>query len=173
MLDYRGYGRSEGEPSEEGMYRDAVAAWEFLVHEKGIAASHIVAFGQSLGTPAACELALRRVVAGVILEAPLSSAGDMARKVLPFAPIGWALRSKLDTAEKVSRLQRPLLVVHGTEDGVVPYSQGEHVYRAARDPKRFVRLNGAGHNDLWIVAREAYLEAIRDYLASLSPVPGG
>ena len=167
-VEYRGYGRSEGAPSEEGLYRDARAAYEYLVRQRGIAPQRIVAYGASLGGAVAADLAAQREVAGVVLEAPFPSAAAVARRVYWFLPgLGTLARTKLDTAAKLEHVRAPLLVIHCTRDPVIAFSFGEEVYRRAREPKQFVSINAACHEDASLAAPQEYLRALREFLGSL------
>jgi uncharacterized protein len=167
-FDYRGYGRSRGRPTESGLYADTKAAFDYLVRVKQMDPKSIVVMGQSLGTAAASHVAAERECGGLILEAPMASAQAMASEILPFPPVGWALPVRLDNVRHLQRVRCPVLVVHGTRDAVIPLSHGEAVYASAREPKTFVPLPGAGHDDLWGEDRAAYLEAIRRFLESLN-----
>jgi uncharacterized protein len=152
-VEYRGYGRSEGKPSEEGFYQDAEAAWEYAVHNRGISPNRIVAFGASLGTAVAVDLAAKRDVAGVVLVAPFASSKAVARRVYPFLPgIGSVVRSKFDTATKLAQVRAPVLIVHCTADPVLPFALGEEVYRVAREPKLFLRIEGVCHEEALLTA---------------------
>lgn len=164
LLDYRGYGKSEGAPGEQGLYRDADAAYQFL-RDQGFAASRIVVHGESLGTAVAVELAARRECAGVILEAPFRSIASMAATVVP--GLGPLLVTGYDTEARIRRLLSPLLVIHGDRDEVVPFSQGEAVFAAAPPPKRFWRVPGAHHNDLMEFAGDAYPKYLRAFYQEL------
>jgi len=156
-VEYRGYGRSQGAPTEDGLYRDAEAAYDYLVRERGIASSRIIAFGASLGTAVAADLAARHQLGGLVLEAPFSSGKAVARRVYPFLPgLGAIVRSKFDTAAKLARIQAPVLVVHCARDPVLPIALGEEVYRLAREPKFFLRLEGECHEEGPLVAPEQY-----------------
>lgn len=166
-LGYRGYGKSEGSPSEDGLYQDGVAAWEYLVNERGIQPSRIVVLGQSLGSSVATHVAAERECAGLILEAPMASAGHMASKVIPFPPLGWAARVRLNNLGTIGRVRCPVLIVHGTADRVIPFSQGKRVFEAAGEPKRFVVLEGGDHNDLWDDRSGDYMNAIKQFLRDL------
>lgn len=167
MLDYRGYGRSEGIPSEKGLYTDAEAAHDFLVNTKNISPRSIIVFAQSLGTPVGAELMLRRECGGAILEAPFTSAKDMAMKIIPI-PIGWAIKSEFDTLSKIKKINKPILIVHGTADNVVPFEHGKRVFESANEPKTFVELPNIGHNDQWENANREYLESIMTFLEMLN-----
>ncbi len=175
-VEYRGYGRSEGAPSEAGLYRDAEAAYNWLVREKLIPPRRIVVFGQSLGTAVAADLAARREVGGVVLEAPFASARAVARRIYWFLPgIGYFLRTKLDTGAKLETFDVPLLVVHCTKDPVLPVALGEEVFRRAREPKTFLRVEGYCHEEASQAAPEQYREALRRFLEQCGQgrVPAG
>jgi len=167
-VEYRGYGRSQGAPSEDGLYRDAEAAYHYLVRERGIAPHRIIAFGASLGTAVAADLAARHPVGGVVLEAPFSSGKAVARRVYPFLPgLGSVVRSKFDTAAKLAHVQAPLLVVHCARDPVLPIALGEEVYRLAREPKFFLRLEGECHEEGPLVAPEEYRAQLVAFLQQI------
>ncbi len=151
-VEYRGYGRSEGRPSEPGIYRDADAAYGYLVRERSVAPRHIIVLGQSLGTAVAAELAAQHEVGGVVLEAPFPSARALARRFYWFVPgIEWLMRSRFDTAKNLalanSRFGAPLLVIHCTRDPVIPFVFGQQVYDRAPPPKSFLAIQGGCHEE--------------------------
>jgi fermentation-respiration switch protein FrsA (DUF1100 family) len=160
-LDYRGYGRSDGRPSEKGLYADADAAYEHL-KSRG---SPIVIHGESLGSAVAVELACRRPCAGLVLEAPFTSARDVAATVLP--GIGPLLVSGFDSKQRIARLRTPLLVLHGDRDEVIPFRLGRALFDAAPEPKTFWTVRGAGHNDLVDAAGLEYRDRLRRFYESL------
>jgi fermentation-respiration switch protein FrsA (DUF1100 family) len=164
LLDYRGYGRSEGRPTEVGLYADADAAYEML-RAAGYSPDQIVIHGESLGTAVAVDLAVRKRCAGVILEAPLRSAGMIAGRVMPF--IGPLLVRGFDTESKVGRLRSPLLIIHGDLDEVVPFSHGHAVFDAAAQPKELWTVAGAHHNDLLAMAGPLYCERLHQFYSAL------
>jgi uncharacterized protein len=166
LFDYRGYGRSEGSPDEEGSYRDARAAYRWLV-ARGVGPDRIVLFGESLGSAVAVQLALEHDARAVVLESPFTSIPDMARAVYPFLPLWPFVRTRYDNVSKVGRLRAPLLVLHGERDEVVPFAQGRRVFEAAPQPKQFFAIQGAGHNDTYVVGGEAYWRALRGFLDAL------
>ncbi len=170
-VEYRGYGQSEGKPSEAGLYRDAQAAYNHLIEERGIAPRRIIAFGASLGTAVAVDLAANREVGGVVLEAPFASAKAVARRVYPLLPgLGSTVRSRFDTAAKLAKVRAPILVVHCARDPVLPFPLGEEVYRLAQEPKFFLRVEGNCHEDACLLAPGAYRDRL---LAFLSRVKSG
>lgn len=162
--DWRGYGKSEGSPSESGIYEDAEAAYQFL-RTQGFEPERILVHGESLGTVAAADLAARRQVAGVILEAPFPSARAVANTLLPL--VGPALIWGYDLKSRIRRVHAPVLVIHGDRDEVIPFRLGQEVFRAANEPREFWAVAGAGHNDLPETAGRAYPEKLMQFLAKV------
>jgi len=171
IIDYRGYGRSEGRPSEVGLYRDARAAWGWLTRERGYQASQIVLFGRSLGAALAADLAAETVPAGIILESGFSSAAEAARELFPGLSRLVVLRYRFDAAGAIAQARAPVLVLHSPDDEVVPYALGRRLFEAAPEPKGFVAMRG-GHNDGFLRSEPEYGRALADFFASL-PSPGG
>ncbi len=168
LFDYRGFGRSEGRPTEEGTYLDAVAAHRYLVEERGIAPERLILFGESLGAAVAIELSLRKDAVALVLEAPFTSIADMVRVAYPFlAPFNAFVRTRYDNLTKISRVALPLLIFHGRRDPTVPFEQGETLFHSAREPKTFVAVENAGHADAFLVGGEAYWNAWRSFLQTL------
>ncbi len=159
LLEYRGYGLSEGRPSEDGVYADAEAALEYLLKERGRRLGHIVVYGRSLGSAVAVHLARDRALAGVVLVSPFTSGRDMA----PFIakPLAGGI---FDSYEKISRLKCPLLVIHGDDDTLIPIEMGRRLFDRATVEKRFVVIRGAGHNDLIQVSPHRFFSAIGTFL---------
>jgi hypothetical protein len=144
--DYRGYGRSGGRPTEDGVSLDAEAAWESL-RADGVAPTRIVAFGESLGGAIAIRLATARPCAAVAVVSTFTTIRAVARH--HFGPLAAFAGQRFDTLTRLRTLAVPLLVAHGDRDEVVPYALGEALFAAATVPKRFVRVAGAGHNDVF------------------------
>ena len=163
IFDYRGYGNSEGHPTEHGTYLDARAALEYLRGRPGINPDRIVYFGHSLGAAVAIELAAKHPPAGMALIAPFSSIKDMSRLVLPVPLAGWLVHGHYNSMKRIGRVQTPLLVLHGELDEIVPHSQGFKLYRAANRPKRFVTLHGASHNIVQHVAGAVMAQALLQF----------
>ncbi|MDZ7269125.1 MAG: alpha/beta hydrolase [candidate division KSB1 bacterium] len=162
MFDYRGYGRSTGSPSEENCYRDAEAAYDWLhQHVPGLP---IIAHGHSLGSAVVIELAGRRPLTGLIIEAGFTDAADMARLMFGGLPMGWLTSMKWASREKVAQLTLPKLFLHGDRDEVVPYSLGQKLFAAAAHPKHFVTLTGVDHNDSFLAGGENYYRVLRDFV---------
>lgn len=171
LYDYRGYGQSSGSPTEEGTYIDARAAYDWLV-TRGVAPARIVLFGESLGCAVSIQLALDRRVGGVVLEAPFLSVRAMAKQLFPWLPVGPLLRTRYDNHAKIARLAAPLFILHGTGDELIPIAQGEALFAAAREPKRFLAVPGAHHNDVYHVGGAAYLDAVQDFLRGCMTTQG-
>ncbi|MEY9757038.1 fermentation-respiration switch protein FrsA (DUF1100 family) [Bradyrhizobium yuanmingense] len=145
-LSYRGYGGSSGMPSEQGLLRDAAAAYAFTTAR--YAAERIVAWGFSLGTGVAVALASEHRVGKLILEAPYTSTADIAASSFRFVPVRLLMRDPFHSDQRMSRVTVPLLIMHGTDDLVISIVFGERLFALAREPKRFVRIEGGGHDDL-------------------------
>jgi len=164
IVDYRGYGLSEGIITEEGMYRDAESAMDWLVAERGIPAQRVVVFGRSLGGVAAVHVASVRQVAGAILESTFSSLSEASRIFFPILPADLLLGRHMDSTAKIGHIRAPLLFIHGDRDELIPLSLGRKLYDAAPDPKEFYTLQGAGHNDTYLVGGNPYFHRIRDFV---------
>ncbi len=168
VLDYRGYGRSEGRPSEAGIYLDARAALRELSQTEGLPERRIVLFGRSLGGAVAVDLAQGRRLAGIILESTFSSLEDAGRRLL--GPLGaWLARDRFDSASKIVEVRSPLLFFHGDRDEVVDSALGQRLFELAPHPKTFERLRGAGHNDTVQVGGDAYFARIGAFLDEVAP----
>jgi fermentation-respiration switch protein FrsA (DUF1100 family) len=162
IFDYRGYGRSEGVISEPGTYADGVAAIDFLSRRYTVQPKQLVLFGRSLGAAVAAEMATQVDSLALILESPFVSVAEMARTVFPLIPLGPFISTQYNNLEKVRRIKSPLLVVHGDRDEVVPYVQGQKVFAAAPEPKKFYTITGAGHNDTYVVGGDSYFAVLRE-----------
>jgi hypothetical protein len=172
LLDYRGYGLSEGRPTEAGVYADARAGLAWLEHEAGIPEDRIVVFGRSLGGAVAVDLARNRAIAGLILESTFASAGAIARA--HFGPLGeWAARGRFENDSKIGELRAPLLFFHGDRDEIVAYELGRRLFDAAPEPKQFETIRGAGHNDTVEIGGRTYFERIARFVDQVAPEPGG
>lgn len=165
MFDYRGYGASEGRPSEEGLYLDAEAMYDYLIQEKNVPSGKIVGYGESLGGAVIIDLASRRNVAGLIIESSFTSVRDMARKIFPFVP-GFALKTRFDSLSKIKDIGGPKLILHSIEDDIIPYKQGRTLFENAQEPKEFAEMQG-GHNDAFLVSKDVYLSAIDSFVGNL------
>jgi hypothetical protein len=164
-FDYRGYGRSEGKPSEEGLSRDVRAAHDYLTAQRGLAHRRLVLFGNSLGGAVAVEGASQRPVAGLIVQASFTDVRSMARSRHRKLPLHWLASNQFRSIAKVGALAMPKLFVHGTRDRVVPIELGRELFEAAADPKRFLAIEGAGHHDIERKGGEPYFAALRTFAA--------
>ena len=167
-IDYRRYGKSEGPfPSEAGIYRDAQAAYDYLVSEKGIPPEKIVVLGQSLGAAVAVEVASKQKVAGLILEAGFPSVARVAPMVMPLPGIRYVVRSRFDSAAKLKDIHVPVLVAHCTADPILPFSLGEELFAAANQPKTFLPYDAACHEPLYPSDPEGYSGKLATFLRQL------
>lgn len=167
LFDYRGYGESQGVPSEAGTYRDARAFRAWLRRHALRRDEPVVYFGRSLGAAVAAVLAVEDPPAALILETPFTSVQAMANLTLPGA--GYLFRTRYDTLGRMGQVRAPILVLHGDADEVVPFRHGRAVFEAAPDPKAFHRIAGARHNDTFLVGGEAYWEVWERFLATHVP----
>lgn len=147
-FDYRGYGRSEGRPSEKGLYLDARAAYDYLTSVRGVDPQHLILFGHSLGGAVAIDCALDRPAAGLIVQSTFTDVADASRAAMPWPGISWVTRNQFRSVRKVGQLTLPKLFIHGTEDGTIPMELGQKLFEAAAEPKRFLPVRGAGHNNV-------------------------
>jgi uncharacterized protein len=160
IFDYRGYGRSEGKPSEKGIYADGLAAYDTLIDKERISPDAVVAFGHSLGGAVALEVALKRKVRAVIIESAFTSLREMARNMGLFSLIAPLLPAHYDNLGRIERLQAPVLIFHGTEDEIVPFSMGRELFDRANQPKFFHPIQSAGHNDTFVVGGWDYYQRL-------------
>jgi len=168
LPDYRGYGKSGGEPTEEGLYRDGRAALKRLA-DLGLQDREVVVFGKSLGGAVACEIARGRDLRALILESTFSSLAAVAHHLFPGLPAGTELPESYASIDKVAELRCPVLVIHGDRDELIPLEEGLALYEAAPQPKRLWVVEGAGHNDVSLVAGQAYAERIAAFLREHAP----
>jgi len=177
LYDYRGYGASSGEPTEEGTYLDAEAAYDELAR-RGFDSRRIVSYGESLGGAVAIELATRRSVGAVVVEDTFTSLADMAAKVYPWLPVRWLARIRYASIDKVARIRAPFLVLHSPTDELVPFEHGRRLFDAAAEPKEFLATAG-GHNAGGFLQRADWRRAVGEFLdrsiasdgAATSPAP--
>ncbi len=167
LYDYRGFGRSTGAPDEEGTYEDGRAAYDYLLKTRGVDPARLVLMGESLGCAISIQLALDRKAAGLVLEAPFASIPHMAAAIYPFLPAKLFVRTKYDNVAKIPQLKMPVLIVQGTQDEVIPVAQGRLVYEAAPQPKKFLSVEGAHHNDVYVVGGDRYLRELASFIESL------
>ena len=164
LVDYRGYGLSTGKPDENGLYLDGAAIYD-AVTEHGVSPENIILFGRSLGSAVAIETALHRSTGKLVLESAFRSIPALARRHYWFVPDS-VIRTRMDNAAKISKIDVPVLLLHGETDRIVPFSHSKRLFELARRPKTFHRIAGAGHNDTWTTGGTAYWNAWRAFLAS-------
>lgn len=163
IFDYRGYGQSTGKPSEAGTYRDADAAWHYLLDARRLAPHDIIIAGRSLGAAVAAELASRTVPAAVLLESAFISVPAMAAEIYPWLPPGLPGLYRYDNLARLAQVTRPLLLVHSRDDEIIPVAHARALFAAAREPKQYLELRG-GHNDAILVSRAVYLRGLDAFL---------
>ncbi|MFH1573321.1 MAG: alpha/beta hydrolase [Acidobacteriota bacterium] len=163
IIDYRGYGLSEGSPDEAGLYRDARAAYAWWSRERSGEEKLIVA-GESLGGAVAVDLASRVRVDGLVLQSTFTSAWDMAKTLMPLGLLQPLTRIRFDSAAKIAAVRCPTLFIHGDRDEIVPLYLGQRLYQLAPEPKVIFEVPGARHNDLLWVAGPAYTEQVRKFV---------
>jgi len=162
IIDYRGYGKSQGRPGEAGIYQDAVAAYDYLRSRNDIDHSAIIGYGASLGGAVVIDLAAKRDLAALIIHSSFTNAADMAKTIYPFIP-SFLLATKLNSVVKVRTITTPKLFIHSRADEVVPFRLGERLYQAAAKPKEFLEISG-GHNDTPADAQEKMARGIITFL---------
>ena len=165
IFDYRGYGRSGGEVTDEwGLDADGDAAYDYLTRERGVKPERLAIYGLSLGTTIAADVASRKPCGALVLESGLSSASEMADVAAPWLPrwLHWLGKNRFESARKLASVNSPVLVVHGTADEVIPVEQGERLYAAARNPKKLIIVPGGHH---WLPAGgRAYLDSVAEFI---------
>jgi len=165
IFDYRGYGESEGRPTEAGTYRDAEAAWDYLVKTRNVPPGRIVIFGRSLGGAVAAHLAKANKPRALILESTFTSVGDLGAHHLPYLPVRLLSRFRYSAVDYVRQVNCPILVVHSRGDDIVPFRLGQRVYEAAREPKTFLEIQG-DHNYGFVISGSLYTDGLADFIAS-------
>jgi len=164
IFDYRGYGKSEGSPSEKGLYIDTSSAYEYLIKNKAFNGENIVVYGESLGGACALNLAMTKEVRGVITEGTFSSLRGMGRVAYPIIP-SFVISNKFDSLSTIEKVKAPKLIMHSVDDEIIPFSMGEELYEKAPNPKRLVRLHSS-HNSAYVDSEEEYRRAIEDFLTT-------
>ncbi len=165
VFDYRGYGLSEGRPSEQGTYRDAQAAHAWL-RRKQFRGERIIAFGESLGGGVASELALRETLGGLVLQSTFTSIPDVGKEIFPWLPVRWLSSIKYDTRTKLPRINLPVLVMHSREDDLIRFHHAEKNFAAANEPKIFCELLGSHNDGAW--EQKQFREAIEKLFKTMT-----
>ena len=161
IIDYPGYGRSGGSPSEAGCYAAADAAYDWLTKEQKVAPENLLIYGASLGGGVATDLASRREHGALILVKTFTSMPDVAQGLYPWLPVRWLMRNRYDSLTRIRQCRRPVFVAHGTADGLIPCAQGERLFAAANEPKKFLAMPGVDHNEDW---GAGFFPALREFL---------
>ena|SRR3989338_4428011 len=162
IFDYRGYGRSQGKPSERGMYEDGLAAYDYLLSRRDVVAKNIVGYGASLGGTAAVNLASQRQLKCLIVDSSFTSAADMTKYLFPLIP-SFVFKTKLDSTSKIKDLSIPKLFIHSRDDETVPFKLGKRLYDMASEPKEFLQIKG-GHNDSHAIDQQAFIDGIYQFI---------
>ena len=166
IFDYRGYGRSEGAPSEEGVLMDARAARRWLSRRTGVGERDMVLLGRSLGGGVMVDLAARDGARGLILESTFTSMRDVAARQFPYTPVRYVMSNQFDSKAKIGDYHGPLLQSHGVDDTLIPLAQAQALHQRASGQKQFLAIPGGDHN--WLPTSE-YLNALDRFIESLPP----
>lgn len=166
IIDYSGFGQSDGTPGEQQTYEDARLAWQYLTDTRGVAPERIVIFGRSLGGGVATWLAAQATPGGLILESSFTSVPALAAKYYPMFPVRWLARIRYDNASRLPTVGCPVLIAHSRDDELVPIAHGRELFRLARDPKSFLEMRGS-HNAGFMVSGESYRSGLARFIAGL------
>ncbi len=172
IIDYRGYGQSAGRTTERGIYRDADAAWRYLIDDRGIVANDIVVFGRSLGASVASRLASEYQPLALIVESSFTSIPDIAQDLYPWLPVRWLSRLSHATRDYVRDVRCPILIIHSRDDEIIPFHHGEAIFESANEPRTLLTIRGT-HNDAFLLDERAYVAGLRTFLAGLSAPESG
>ena len=165
IIDYRGYGNSEGTPSEQGTYLDAQAAWDHLVKQRGVQSRDVVIFGRSLGAAIAANLAAKHTPGALILESGFTSVPNIAADLYPLLPARLMTRFSYDTEGFLDSIHCPVLIVHSRDDELIPFEHGLRLYATAREPKRLLEIGG-DHGNGFLVSRATYVAGLDAFLSA-------
>lgn len=172
VFDYRGYGKSRGQPSEAGLLADATAVREHLLNKEQVDPSKLVYFGESLGGGVACALAEQQPPAGLLLKSTFTSVPDVAAEVYPFLPVRMLARTQFNSAQRIPKFNFPVMVAHGKADEVIPFHHGERLFEKATEPKRWMALAGT-HNTGPLELGPEFIEAVGDFVRTSTSAPSG
>ncbi len=164
IFDYRGFGRSGGKPTEVGTYRDAEAAWRYLVEHRQARPEQIVIFGRSLGGAVAVWLAARHRPAALVVESSFTTMPDLAAAMAPFLPVRKLLRFDYGTVNMIRDVPCPVLIIHSRDDELIPFRFGQELFAAAKEPKQFLPIRGP-HNTGFLTSLEDYTAGWRSFIA--------
>ena len=163
IFDYRGYGRSAGKPTEAGTYKDADAAWHYLIDTQGILPRNIIVFGRSLGGALAAWIAVNHSPGALILESSFISIPELGASLYPWLPVRMLARFKYDTLSRLKEIRCPVMVVHSRDDEMIPFSHGQALFEAAREPKELLVIEGP-HNDGFLLSESTYKDSLTAFL---------
>lgn len=164
IFDYRGYGQSEGKPTEQGTYKDAEAAWRYLIEERQVNPNEVIIFGRSLGGAVASWLAQSHTPGGLILESTFTSLPDIAAGLYPYLPVRLLLRFEYNTAEYLGGVDCPVLIVHSRDDEIMPFNHGQQLLESAKEPKKFLEITGT-HNNGFITSGKRYEDGLNTFIS--------
>ena len=164
IFDYRGYGASEGKPTEAGTYLDAEAAWRYLTEERDLPPTGIILFGRSLGGAVAARIAQDHKPEALIVESTFTSVPDIAADIYPFLPVRLLTRFDYNAGEYIGRVACPVLVIHSTGDDIIPFAHGRRLFEAAKEPKQFLEIAGT-HNDGFVTSAKSYKEGLDAFVS--------
>jgi hypothetical protein len=165
IIDYRGYGKSQGKPSEKGVYLDASAAYDYLVKILGVGPDSIIVYGESLGGAVAIELCTKVTAKGLIIEETFTSIRDMAKIIYPYFPSVF-VADRFNSLTRAGKISIPKLFIHSRNDDIVPFSLGEKLYKKAREPKHLVVISG-GHNNAFLESEQDYTGYVKNFVKTL------
>lgn len=170
IIDYRGYGKSTGSPSEQGTYIDATTAWQYLITEKKIPADKIIIFGRSLGGAIASKLAMEQSSAGFIIESSFTSISAMGKHYYPYLPTSLLTRIKYPTIDRIAKINKPTLIIHSQSDEIIPYSHGTQLFEQAQQEtstqKTFLEISG-GHNEGFRISGKQYIDGLDRFITDI------
>jgi fermentation-respiration switch protein FrsA (DUF1100 family) len=164
IIDYRGYGKSEGKPGEEGTYLDSEAAWKYLTEARKIKPGDIIILGRSLGGPIAARLAGKVKARALILESTFTTIKDIVTQMYPYLPIKRFFKFEYPTIDYIKKVQSPVLIIHSSEDDYIPFSHATKLYGAANKPKQFLKIKGS-HRNNYLISEDIYIEGIKSFLS--------
>ena len=165
IIDYRGFGKSQGVPSEPGFYRDAFASYDYLLNTAGVSPDQIILYGESLGSAIAVDFAFHRKVKALILEGAFSCGKDMAVKFYPFLP-RFIFSNSFDSLTKIKEISASKLFIHSLDDEIVSFNLAKKLYNNAKEPKEFLEIKG-DHNNAFLSSQEAYISSISAFIGRL------
>ena len=163
IFDYREYGRSQGRISREGTFLDAAAAYRYVTEARGVPARDVVLFGRSLGTALATDIAVNHPCRALILESAFTNSREMAKLLAPFL-FDWRPKVPYDNLGRIGYVAVPVLIIHGTDDEIIPVDMARRVFEAAAEPKELYLIPGSHHNDTYLVGGQEYIRRLRDFM---------